>query len=198
MRPSQGFTLIELMIVVAIISVIIIIAIPSMLRARMAANETAAVASCKALAEAEEIYKRADRDNDGIMEYAQTMSGNNSLLETTAGLGDLAIIDKTLALAEGDPATATTKSGYVFKILTSQGTSAEGGSRTYMTQNPGGGGQVSMVLGYGVSCIPGGYDLSGRSAFMVGGSGTIYQKDRGVTGVHEPVYNPDPTWTPAE
>jgi hypothetical protein len=43
--------------------------------ARLAANETAAANSCKAFAEAEEIFRRTDYDNDGILEYAQALRG---------------------------------------------------------------------------------------------------------------------------
>src|SRR3954468_14832554 len=96
---NKGFTLIELMIVVAIIAIIAAIAIPSLLRSRMAANATAAAASCKAFAEAEEIYHRTDYDGDGVLEYAVKMSGPTSLL-TNASV-EIALIDRAFANAEG-------------------------------------------------------------------------------------------------
>jgi hypothetical protein len=52
------------------------VALPSTLRSRTAANEAAAAASCKAYAEAQEIYRRTDYDGDGILEYAQSIRGN--------------------------------------------------------------------------------------------------------------------------
>ena len=63
---SRGFTLIELMIVVAIIAIIAAIAIPNLLRSRMAANESAAIAACKTFASAQDIYRRTDYDGDGV------------------------------------------------------------------------------------------------------------------------------------
>src|SRR5271168_3119299 len=53
---AQGFSLIELMIVVAVIVIIAALAIPNLLRARMAANESAAVAALRTLATQEVNY----------------------------------------------------------------------------------------------------------------------------------------------
>src|SRR5258705_9776191 len=59
MRNKQkGFSLIELLIVVAIILIIAAIAIPNLIRSKMAANEASAVATLRSINTAEVVYFR--------------------------------------------------------------------------------------------------------------------------------------------
>ena len=56
MRARSGFTLVEVLIVVALIGIIVAIAVPGLLRARMAGNEASAVGSLRSVVSAELVY----------------------------------------------------------------------------------------------------------------------------------------------
>ena len=74
MKNEQGFSLIELLIVVAIIAVIAAIAVPSLLQARMAANESGAIQGCRTVGSAEVAYSAVNNQSYAIL--ADLVTGN--------------------------------------------------------------------------------------------------------------------------
>jgi type IV pilus assembly protein PilA len=98
-----------LLIVVAIILIIAAIAIPNLLRSKMAANESSAVGSMRTINTAEVSYVTA-YPNQGFSVDLPSLGGvAPCAVATTAGA---CLIDNTLALAT---AAGTAKSGYYFQ-----------------------------------------------------------------------------------
>jgi prepilin-type N-terminal cleavage/methylation domain-containing protein len=82
----KGFTLVEIMIVVAIIALLAAIAIPNLLRARHNANEAAAIASLRTLSTAEESY-RAAQNPTTYGTFAQLAGANPPYIDATLAAG---------------------------------------------------------------------------------------------------------------
>jgi type IV pilus assembly protein PilA len=121
MRNKQkGFSLIELLIVVAIILIIAAIAIPNLLRSKMAANEASAVGSVRTL-------------NTACVSYSTTYGGYPAALSnlgpaTSATSATADLVDSVLATG--------TKSGYLFTYATLS-TDANGNVLSYkITADP--------------------------------------------------------------
>jgi len=118
MKRQSGFTLIEMMIVMAIILIIAAITIPSLINAKMNANETSAVASIRAINQMEVAYQAA---YGGFAESLANLGGADPCTKSST---TACLLDQSLA--------GGVKSGYNFVAA---------------GNNPAGGMSTSYVVG---------------------------------------------------
>lgn len=173
-----------------------------LLHRRIGGNELYAISVMKAFTDAQHLYSAADRNGDGVREFAQRLAstpGNRDGLywdadpakgEEMSPWGPLIAATSldTKEHREGDGYR-----GYRYRILTRQGPAADGGAFDYIVNG-------RMLAGYALVAYPAEYDASGIMTFIVNRNGKVFQRDLGpdgaVTVATMTAFDPGPEWTP--
>lgn len=158
---KRAFTLIELMIVVAIIAIIAAIAIPSLLQSRIASQDTATMSSLKAMITANQTFNTQNHGQsitvDPYFGYCRaTIDLYEAEIETVDGPQKVRNIDRALCAADGQNGNS---SGYYFRYSVCSQALKDG---------------MQNITGYMIVAWPETVGRTGSKVFFVTENGTLY------------------------
>jgi type IV pilus assembly protein PilA len=178
----KGFTLIELMIVIAIIAIIAAIAIPGILAAIRAANERNASGSLKQMSSVEVMVKSSDSDSNGINDYWTADVAGLYHVRPTGSSVSIRTIELSVALADGNVnAPAIASAGTALPATHISSPKAGYWFQAQLDFNPSG--VVETAYGnqhvdrFSFIAYPNSYGSSGKLVFIVSEGGTMWKRD---------------------